>query len=137
MNRFDNVSPYDSSVKTLELALKKFSSEFLIDNRRLQGISADNLLLSVNRHMQGEIVRFDHFVYCTQPKRQCHTVSYPKTWVDAFKEVHPKLCRWLKPPQYTSVHVQWQGMVAFTELRGQREYKTVQIWKPDYELLAE
>lgn len=132
------MSPFDSSsVQQIDLALQHFRTEFLLDRHTLQGINADNLLLSVNRHMSGMIVQLDHQVYCTQPKRQCHTVSYPKTWVDAFKEAHPKLCRWLKPPQYTSVHIQWQGRVAFPELRGQREYKTIQIWKPDYELLHE
>lgn len=128
------MSPFDSNVKAFDLTLMHFVRQFKIDDSRLLGVNADNtrLISEIDLHLRAHIVHLDHRVYCTEPKVQTYAVSYPKTWWDAFKVAYPRLCKWLKPAEHTTVNVQWRTMVAFPDLpMNDLQYRTIQVWNSD------
>lgn len=135
------MNPFDSSVSQLTLNLELFKSAFTIDqgshrHMRLDNTRFDYYLSESARH---QIITMSHRIYCGKPQTEKHEVKYPKGWWNAFKVEYPRLCKWLSPPQFNTVKVEWTGKVAFPELTSigdQSTYKTVVIWnKPSIQEL--
>lgn len=127
------MNPFSSGVSELTLNLELFKSAFTIDQDRHKYMRWDNTnfdsyLCERSRH---QIITMSHLIYCGKPQTEKHEVKYPKGWWNAFKAEHPRLCKWLSPPQFNTVKVEWTGKVAFPELTAlgeQSRYKTVVIW---------
>jgi hypothetical protein len=129
------MNPWDISTTQVTLQKTVFNSAMEVDPTLFsRNVETQSYLDEITRR---QVLRFRYFVYASKPQKETHEVKYPTTWWDAFKLAYPRLCRYCKAAEYTTVKVSWEGKALFPEipLMG-GEYRSFVRWEnPIEELL--
>lgn len=112
----------------LDLQLEVFNRQFIIEKSEYLNRHNTKFETYLHHELVGQVCRLQHFVYCGKPQKETHEVKYPAGWWNAFKASYPRLCKWLKPVEYVTVKVQWEGRLAFPGIEVRSGLETIPIW---------